>query len=124
MRLGFQADAAGFEAGEFALICQLSCGRRYLTFQRDPEGAAEDWGVYLEYDDPANGGYGCVAACWLSKDLLSVDLGRQLGRLASVEGLDLPLYLGPEAFATLHEGLQRVFWGEAHLLHRGYRPLA
>jgi hypothetical protein len=116
MRVAFTADEGGFEADEYALVCGVAGGGQWLTFQRDAENSPEDWGIHLEYASQANGGYGCVAACRVSQELLVVDLGKQLGQLAGVTGFDVTLRLSPEALAAVREGLRRVFRGHLHLL--------
>jgi hypothetical protein len=116
MRVAFTADEGAFEADEYALICGVAGENQWLTFQRDAENSPEDWGVHLEYGGQANGGYGCVAACRISPELLSVDLGKQLGRLAGVTGFDVSLRFGPEVFTAVRKGLRRVFHGQVQLL--------
>src|SRR5579883_2038527 len=98
MRLKFVATQAGFEADEYALVWGVAGEQEYLTFQRDSEGAREDWGVYLEYADQSNGEYGCVAGCRLSRNSLSVDLAHQLGRLSGVTGFDVTLDIDDDVF--------------------------
>jgi len=93
MRVGFTADEGGFDADEYALVVGVAGEGHYLTLQRDAEESGEDWGIHLEYDDQSNGDYGCVAACRLGPELLSVDLARQLGRLSGVAGFDVALQL-------------------------------
>lgn len=116
MRLSFTADEAGFEADEYALVCGVAGGGHYLTFQRDAEGSSEDWGIHLEYDDQINGDYDCIAACRIGAKSLSIDLVRQLGKLASVTGFDVVLQLTPQRFAALHQGLRSVFRGRLQVL--------
>lgn len=117
MRVFFTADESSFEADEYALVCGLAGEGHYLTFQRDAEDSAEDWGLYLEYDDQSNGHYECIAACRLGPRLLSVDLARPLScRLAEVAGFDVALRLAPVQWAALRDGLRRVFRGHQHLL--------
>jgi hypothetical protein len=111
MRVAFTADEGGFDADEYALVCGVAGEGHYLTLQRDAEGSGEDWGVHIEHDDQSNGNYGCVAACRLGPESLSVDLSRQLGRLAGVTGFDVALRLGPDQFSAMRAGLRRVFRG-------------
>jgi hypothetical protein len=111
MRVTFIATEAGFEADEFALICGVAGQEQYLTFQRDPEGSAEDWGVHIEYGDQSNGGYNCIAACQLARHEMVVDLGRNLGKLSGVNGFDVILELDDESFRSLWAGLQQIFRG-------------
>jgi hypothetical protein len=47
---------------------------------------------------------------------LSLDLARQLGRLAGVTGFDVALRLGPDAVSAVRAGLRRVFRGHLDLL--------
>ncbi len=53
--MAFSADEGGFSADEYALVCGVAGCGHYLTFQRDAEGPAEDWGIHLEYGDQSNG---------------------------------------------------------------------
>jgi hypothetical protein len=55
VRIPFEATDGGFEDDGDALIWSVFGGGHYLTLQRDSEGSGSDWGVYLEYDDQANG---------------------------------------------------------------------
>jgi len=116
MRVVFTADEGGFEADECALVCGVAGGGRWLTFQRDAEDSDEDRGIHLEYIDQANGDYGCVAACRLGPESLSVDLGRQLGGLAGVTGFDVALRLDAEQWSAVRDGLRRVFRGHLPML--------
>lgn len=116
MRVAFTADESGFEADEYALVCGVASGDMYLTFQRDAEESDEDWGIHLEYSGQANGDYGCVAACLLGRESLSVDLVRQLGALAGVTGFDVALQLSPDQWSAVREGLRRVFRGRLDML--------
>lgn len=116
MRLSFVATEASFEADEYALICGVAGEEQYLTFQRAPEGSADDWGVHLEYGGQANGEYGCVAGCRLARRSIAVDLGRQLGRLSGVTGFDVALDIDPDSFEALRSGIQQVFREHAGIL--------
>lgn len=116
MRITFTADEGGFESDQYALVCGVAGGGQWLTFSRDADDSAEDWGIHLEYSGQANGGYGCVAACRVGPESLSVDLARQLGQLAGVTGFDLALRLSPEQVAAVRAGLRRVFRGHSDLL--------
>lgn len=116
MRIAFTANESGFTADEDALVCGVTGGGQWLTFSRDADGSQEDWGIHLEYTGQANGEYGCVAACRFGPGSLSVDLGRQLGRLAGVTGFDVALQLSPEQLTAVREGLRRVFRGHLDML--------
>lgn len=117
MRLAFTADEGGFDADKHALVCGVAGESHYLTFQRDAEGASEDWGIPLEYDDQINGDYGCVAACRISPVSLSVDLASPLGkRIGDVTGFDVTLRLPPDQLEAVRAGLRRVFRGHLDLL--------
>jgi hypothetical protein len=117
MRIAFEATEAGFDADEYALVCGVSSGTQSLTFQRDAEGSGEDWGVYLEYRDQSNGGYNCVRRCRLTREVLSVELSRQLGTLANVAGFGVTLGVDEESFRALRAGLLRVFRAMPGVLH-------
>src|SRR5262245_22666273 len=104
MRITFEANTAGFEADEYALVGGVSGGDQYLTFQRDAEDTGEDSGVHLEYGGQANGGYGRVRSCRLTRHILSVDLSGQLGKLANVDGFDVALQLGDASFGAFRTG--------------------
>jgi hypothetical protein len=86
-------------------------------FQRAPEHFAEDPGVHLEYSDQINADYRCVASCRLGPRMLSVDLSRQLGRLAGVDGFDIVLSVSAESLERLASGLRQVFLGTSGMLH-------
>ena len=116
MRVAFTAEEGRFDADEYALVVGVAGEGQYLTLQRDAEESGEDWGIHLEYDDQSNGDYGCVAACRLGPGLLSLDLARQLGRLAGVTGFDVALRLAPDAMLAVRAGLRRVFRGHLDLL--------
>lgn len=116
MRVVFTADEGGFHADEHALVCGVAGGCEWLTFQRDAEDSGDDWGIHLEYTGQANGDYGCVAACRLGPESLSVDLGRQLGGLVGVTGFDVALRLAPERWSAVRDGLRRVFRGHLDIL--------
>ncbi len=116
MRVAFTADEGGFDADEYALVCGVAGGGHYLTFQRDAEESEKDWGIHLEHDDQSCGDYGCVAACRFGPESVSVDLSRQLGRLAGVTGFDVTLQIGPDQLSAVRVGLRRVFRGHLDML--------
>jgi hypothetical protein len=116
MRVAFSATEGAFDADEYALVCGVAGEGHHLTFQRDAEESDDDWGIHLEFDDQSDGDYGCVAACRIGPGLLSVDLARQLGRLAGVAGFDVALRLGPRQLAAVRAGLWGVFRGHLELL--------
>jgi hypothetical protein len=118
MRIQFRATEAGFEADKYTLSCGVGGTDadgvdHLLNFSRGPEDEDpdEDWGVHLQYAGQENGDYGCVRQCRLSRDRLSVDLSRQLGRLAGVEGFDVVLDVDDPSFERLRSGLPRVLRG-------------
>jgi hypothetical protein len=121
MRVRFHATDAGFDADEYSIICGVD-GRdadgveHALSFDRlseeaEVEDPADDWGVHTQFDDQSNGGYGCVGRCRLSRTSLSVDLARQLGRLAGIEGFDVELAIDDEMYEQVRIGLSRIFRG-------------
>lgn len=116
MRISFIADEGNFDANDDTLTCGISGDDKWLVFQRDAEDSDEDWGIHLEYTVQSNGDYGCVAACRLGPDLLSVDLSRQLGHLKSITGFDVALRISPEQYALVRSGLRRVFRGYLDML--------
>ena len=116
MRITFTADESCFEADEDTLTCGVAGGGRYLTLQRDAEGADEDWGIHLEFDDHSNGDYECVGACRIGHESLSIDLSQPLGTLAGVTGFDVALRLTPEQMGAIRHGLRQVFRGQLNLL--------
>jgi hypothetical protein len=105
------------------LICGLS-GRdetgadHYLNLQRLTEGGDpdDDWGVHLGVDDQRNGGYGCVAACRLTRGELAIDLSRQIGGMIGVRGIDVALLIDDDSYENVRAGLQRVFRGMTGVL--------
>lgn len=116
-RVAFNATKSAFEVSDGALVCGVSDdGDMYLMFQRAPEGAEDDDGVYLEHTDQINSGYDCIRQCKLKRTLLSVDLSRQLGRLRDVEGFDVRLDIPDAAYTLLLTGLRRVFRDQTHVL--------
>jgi hypothetical protein len=114
MRVSFTADQGGSDVQGSVLACGAAGEGHYLTFQLDADESGEDSGIYLEYDDQLNGGYGCLAACRVSRGLLSVDLTRPLGQL-TVSGFDVMLRLRAEDAATVRAGLRRIFRGHLNL---------
>ena len=47
----------------------------YLLFERVvPIEGAEDWGIYIEYDDQANSGYDAIDACAVTRQFIQVTL--------------------------------------------------
>ncbi len=116
MRITFTANEARFD-DDYAFVCGVAGEGHYLMFQRDLEDSDEDWGIHLEYDDPSNGRHECVVGCRLGSQSLSVELSRPLSQqLAGVSGFDVALQLDPEQWATIRDGLQRVFRGYQDLL--------
>ncbi|HEV3384859.1 MAG TPA: hypothetical protein VG097_08580 [Gemmata sp.] len=119
MRFRFRATDAGFDADEYSIICgvdgQDATGAEHaLSFDRLSEEAAadnssEDRGVHAQFDDQSNGGFGCVGQCRLSRRSLVVDLSKQLGRLANVDGFDVELAIGNELYEQVLFGLARIF---------------
>jgi len=124
MRTTLRATDGGFLADEDAIGFSFAAiddsgAEHYLNLQRQPEGrpSEEDWGIYLEFDDQAYGGYGCVGACRMRRELLSVDLCKALGQHGAVEGFDVSLTgIGDQAYDEMREGLPRAFRGFEHLL--------
>jgi hypothetical protein len=116
MRIVFTADEGGFEGDEDCLICGVAGGDRWLTFQRDAEDSSDDWDIHLEYSGQINSGYGCVAACRISPESLSVDLDKPLGQLIGVTGFDVALRLDQEQVAALRSGLRSIFRGHLNQL--------
>jgi hypothetical protein len=116
MRVAFTADEGGFTADEHALVRGVAGGGRWLTFQRNAEDFDEDRGIHLEYNGQASGDFGCVAACRLGPESLSVDLGRPLGALAGVTGFDVALRVGPERWLAVRDGLRRALRGHLDVL--------
>ena len=115
MRIAFTANEVGYELDEEAVVCGLRGGEEWLTFQTAPENLANEQGIHLEYCDQSNGDYGSIAACRLGQQSLSVDLCKQLGSLASVNGFDVILRLDSKSHAILKSGMQRIFRDAKHL---------
>ena len=67
-------------------------GASYLQFQRQqPQADDEDWGLYVEVNDPAFSGYECVARCDVSADEIAVRLIDPLGPGDEVDGVVVTL---------------------------------
>jgi hypothetical protein len=118
MRIAFRASEAGFEAERHVLNGWVSGAdadgvERFLQFSQRPEDEDpnEDWGVYLQWEGQENGAYRCVRRCRLSRDRLSVDLSRPLGKLFGVEGFDVALAIDEPSFEQIRSGLPRLFRG-------------
>lgn len=124
MRIALRATDGGFLADEdavgfsFGAVDDAGVGH-YLNLQRQAEDQPpeEDWGLYLEFDSQGSGRYGCIGACRLERDRLSIDLCKRLGPLAAVEGFDVSLSeVSDEAYEALVRGLPRPFRGFETLL--------
>jgi hypothetical protein len=118
VRIRFNARDAAFVADEDALSCAVagpdaSGHEHYLTLQRAPEEGdpGEDWGVYLEFDDQINSGYGHVRRAALSRATLSIDLSHPLGQLETVRGFDVRLECDDATYVAMSAGLPRIFRG-------------
>jgi len=126
MRVRFRATDAGFDADEYSIICGVdgldAAGNEHaLSFDRLSEEAAaenpaDDTGVHTQFDDQSNGGYGCVAQCRLSRGALSVDLAKQMGVLAGVDGFDVELAIPDELYEQVRTGMARIFRGMSGVL--------
>ena len=115
-RIAFVADRVAFESDEHAAVCAVYSQHQGLSFQRDAEGAKEDWGHYLEFGGQQIGAYGCVAESRIGSASLRVDLSQPLGSLAEVTGFDVELRLDPTQKALLSQGLRIIFRGELERL--------
>lgn len=118
MRVTFEARDAAFIADSDALVCAIAgpdtAGvEHYLTLQRGPEGEdpSDDWGVYLEFDDQINSGYGHIRRAAVDRATFSIDLTKPLGRLDDVVGFDVSLVCDDAAYGQIHAGLPRIFRG-------------
>lgn len=117
MRVTFHPDDTRFVAEEGVLICAFrgrdaSGFEHYLTLQRAAEDGVppDDAGVYIEFDDQSQGGYGLVAACRLDARLFSLDLSESAVRLAGAEGFDIVALNEPWS-VQVRDGLRRIFRG-------------
>ena len=116
MQIEFRATTGAFVANENALVCGVKGEGQYLTFQRDLVDSDDDWGVYLEYGDQANGAYERIAKCRLSREHLQVDLSAELGSLSGVDRFDVMLAIDDASFAAVRMGLRKVFRGKPGIL--------
>ena len=89
----------------------------YLTFQRSrPVGAAEDWGVHIEFRDQRNSGYDRVRHCSLEHDLLRVELTAPVDWENKYTCVEVELRVSAREWDDLAQGLRQVFAGREHLL--------
>ena len=118
MRVEFQATEGGFLADEDAIGFTLGGGdeagnKHYLNLQRSPESSdpEDDWGIYLEFDDQANSGYGCLAMCRLCRQRLSIEFSKPLGRwLPRLVGIEVGLLgISDGTYEELRRELPRAF---------------
>ena len=123
MRITIRATEAGFDADKYCLLAfalglDANGDEHGLDLQRGPEDEdpAEDWGIYLGFDDQINGGYNHVAHCWLSPTSLSIDLAKPLKTMQEIEGFDVTLDVDEDSFTQLRDGLPRIFRGHERLL--------
>lgn len=116
MRVSFIATESAFISESDALICGVTDGTHYLTFQRAISDSVDDWGVHLEYNDQRNSCYNCISQCrWTSKQL-SVDLLLPLGGLRGTSGFDVIFNLNSDQSALVKTGLSQIFRGHDELL--------
>jgi hypothetical protein len=119
MRFSLRATDGGFLADEHAVGFSFDAvddagAKHYLNLQRQPEDwpPHEDWGIHLEFDGQGYGGYGCLGACRVDREWLSIDLCKPLGPtpMAEVEGFDVSLVeIDDEKYRELIYGLPRAF---------------
>ena len=119
MRIFLRATDGGFLADEDAVGFSFGAvddtgAEHYVNLQRQPEDwpPDEDWGIHLEFDNQAHSSYGCVGACRIDRERLSIDLCKPLGpgTLAKVEGFDISLTgIDDGTYRDLISGLPRAF---------------
>jgi hypothetical protein len=110
VQVTFTADETG-TTEEFGVVTTgVKGGDEYLMFMRGLDDSdIEDWGVYLEYGDQGNGGYGCIKACVLDRFRLDVELSKSIDRPKAIVGFHVRLTLSNEQLETLIAGLKKVF---------------
>src|SRR6266513_5204684 len=99
------------ESDDCALVCGLGNGADYLALWRDLRDPKSDSAVFLEFNCEANRGRNCITAYRLEKSRLSIDLSKQLGELAGVEGFDVELSIERKAHDALEFVLGTIFRG-------------
>jgi hypothetical protein len=91
--------------------------RQALAPHRSPqEGAEQDEGVYIEYNDEIHGGYQKIRRCTLARRLFSVDLTQPFRKLPDVDGFDVELDIKDADYAQVCMGLQRIFRDQLQVL--------
>jgi hypothetical protein len=121
MRRRFRATETSCYSDEDLLSCGItgtdsSGNEQSLGFERSSETSAieepdEDWGVHACFNDQAFGEYNALSRVQLSRELLVVDLSKQLGQLEGVEGFDIVLAIDDASFDELRQLLTRIFRG-------------
>ena len=110
MYVTFTANEAGTDEMVGVVTTGVRAGDEYLIFSRGlDDEEIEDWGVYLEYRDQINGGYGCIKACILGRERLEVELSKPINRNKDIEGFHVELSLSDEQREILAAGLRQVF---------------
>jgi hypothetical protein len=110
----FTADETGtvVEGGFVATGVRSKGSGEYLSFQRAvPAGGEGDEGVYLEFKDQSNGGYGMVVRCGVSRGRLWVELSGPIDRGGRWDGFEVRLEISDGEWADFVENLGVVFSG-------------
>ena len=109
--------AAIFENADL-ILARLSSEnpKHYVSFQCSLPVEMDEWGVYVEYDDPSNAGHGLIAKCVLTRETLSIDLNQTVGRGPRYSGIAIRLNLDDSDWYSFARGLQRVFGGSTEVL--------
>jgi hypothetical protein len=109
--LSFVATEAGIDEDEYGLVAGVARDEpyQYVTFQRDAEDAAKDWGIHFGFNDQINGAYECIRLCTLSRNRLHVELTHPIDWEKKISSVDIELKITDEEFEAFHSALRRIF---------------
>jgi hypothetical protein len=109
--LSFTASEAGVDENEHALVAGVAAekSRLYVTFQREPEGAKEDFGIHFEFNDQINGAYECIQQCTLSRERLRIELTCPIDPQKKISSVDIELKVSDEQYKGFVELIRRIF---------------
>ena len=88
----------------------------YLTFGLSYDDDETRLGVYIEFDDRSNSGYGLVRHCHLTRRELSVDLLPGLSDSLIIDGFDVTLHVDDDSHKWFRVGLEEIFSAKPDVL--------